>query len=94
MHAMSSYVKIEKSNIFQKRTSSLCKFVLTRKFAGCGSMEDSFERQNNEYRLSDHGDRDITCFLRVLFYENVITEKKGYTDQSDGKRENGACEAY
>ncbi len=27
--------KIEKSKIFQKRTSSLCKFVLTPKFAGC-----------------------------------------------------------
>ena len=50
--------------------------------------------QNNDYRLSDHGDRDITRFLRMLFYKNDIAEKKGHTDQSDGKREDGACEAY
>ena len=36
--------------------------------------------QNNDYRLSDHGDRDITGILRMLFYKNDIAEKKRHTD--------------
>lgn len=50
--------------------------------------------KRNGHGLSDHSDRDIIGVLRMLFYENDIAEKKGHTDQSDGKREDGGCEAH